>query len=126
MQTFYNGFPGWGWMGWGGTATTEAIPQRVGTLTVDLFDGRVMSEVTAAFHEAREACLGNLQGLFDNAAEIGRLRGIRDIAARITDVTHVPALLRDTVKAVQASRRGTSICVPSCCRAGSCRWCRAA
>ena len=45
LQTFYDGFPGWGWRAawWGGgigTATTEVIPQRIGNLTVDLFDGR--------------------------------------------------------------------------------------
>ena len=39
LQTFYDGFPGWGWMGWGGTSTTTVIPQRVGDLTVDIFDG---------------------------------------------------------------------------------------
>lgn len=41
LQTFYDGFPGWGWRGWGGmgTATTEVVPQRVGNLTVDIFDG---------------------------------------------------------------------------------------
>jgi hypothetical protein len=41
LQTFYNGFPGWGWMGWGGmgTATTTATPEQVGTLNVDVFDG---------------------------------------------------------------------------------------
>jgi hypothetical protein len=39
LQTFYNGFPGWGWRGWGGTSTTEVIPERVGTLNVDIFDG---------------------------------------------------------------------------------------
>ena len=40
MQTFYDGFPGWGWHGWGGmgTATTTVVPERVGTLTVDVFD----------------------------------------------------------------------------------------
>lgn len=40
MQTFYNGFPGWGWMGWGGmgTATTQVVPEAVGTLNVDVFD----------------------------------------------------------------------------------------
>jgi len=40
LQTFYNGFPGWGWR-WGGdmgTATTTAVPERVGSLTVDIFD----------------------------------------------------------------------------------------
>lgn len=44
METYYNGFPGWGWRAgwWGGmgTTTTEVIPERVGNLTVDLFDGR--------------------------------------------------------------------------------------
>jgi hypothetical protein len=39
METFYNGLPGWGWMGWEGTATTQVIPQRVCNLTVDVFDG---------------------------------------------------------------------------------------
>ena len=41
LQTFYNGFPGWGWGGWGGagTATTTVTPERVGALTVDIFDG---------------------------------------------------------------------------------------
>ena len=41
METFYNGFPGWGWRGWGGmgTATTEVVPESVGNLTVDIFDG---------------------------------------------------------------------------------------
>ena len=40
LQTFYNGFPGWGWGGWGagGTATTTVIPETVGSLTVDMFD----------------------------------------------------------------------------------------
>jgi hypothetical protein len=42
LQTYYDGFPGWGWRGWGGmgTATTEAIPEKVGNLTVDIFDGQ--------------------------------------------------------------------------------------
>jgi hypothetical protein len=42
IQTFYDGFPGWGWRGWAGmgTATTYAIPEEVGTLTVDCFDGQ--------------------------------------------------------------------------------------
>lgn len=41
LETFYDGFPGWGWRGWGGmgTATTQVIPERVGNLTVDIFDG---------------------------------------------------------------------------------------
>ncbi len=42
LQTFYNGSPGWGWMGWGGagTVTTQVIPERIGNLTVDVFDGQ--------------------------------------------------------------------------------------
>lgn len=44
METFYDGFPGWGWRAgwWGGgmgMSTTQAVPERVGTLTVDVFDG---------------------------------------------------------------------------------------
>src|ERR1700744_347053 len=43
METFYTGFPGWGWRAgwWGGmgTTTTQVVPERVGTLTVDVFDG---------------------------------------------------------------------------------------
>jgi Domain of unknown function (DUF4136) len=41
LETFYDGFPGWGWRGWGGTVTarTQVIPQRVGNLVVDIFDG---------------------------------------------------------------------------------------
>jgi Domain of unknown function (DUF4136) len=41
LQTFYDGFPGWGWRGWGGMgmATTDVVPERVGNLTVDIFDG---------------------------------------------------------------------------------------
>jgi uncharacterized protein DUF4136 len=44
LQTFYDGFPGWGWRAswWGmgmGTSTTEVVPERVGNLTVDVFDG---------------------------------------------------------------------------------------
>jgi hypothetical protein len=45
LETFYTGFPGWGWRArwWGGagmgTTATEVIPERVGNLTVDVFDG---------------------------------------------------------------------------------------
>lgn len=42
LETFYDGFPGWGWRHWGGgtgIATTETIPERVGNLNVDIFDG---------------------------------------------------------------------------------------
>jgi hypothetical protein len=39
MQTFYDGFPGWGWRGWGGgVAYTETIPEQVGNLNIDIFD----------------------------------------------------------------------------------------
>jgi len=41
LQTFYDGFPGWGWRGFGdglATTTVENIP--VGTLMVDVFDGQ--------------------------------------------------------------------------------------
>jgi hypothetical protein len=40
MQTFYDGFPGWGWRGFGGMgmATTSVVPERVGNLNVDIFD----------------------------------------------------------------------------------------
>jgi hypothetical protein len=44
LETFYTGFPGWGWRaGWRGggmgTTATEVVPERVGNLTVDIFDG---------------------------------------------------------------------------------------
>jgi len=41
METFYDGFPGWGWRGWGGMgmATTQVVPDRVGNLNVDIFQG---------------------------------------------------------------------------------------
>src|SRR5581483_1272044 len=43
LETFYTGYPGWGWRAgwWGGmgTTTTQVVPERVGTLTVDVFDG---------------------------------------------------------------------------------------
>ena len=37
LETFYNGFPGWRWGGFG-TATTTVTPYRVGDLVVDVFD----------------------------------------------------------------------------------------
>ena len=42
VQTYYSGFPGWGWRGWGGmgTATTTVVPEQVGTAMVDVFDGQ--------------------------------------------------------------------------------------
>jgi hypothetical protein len=41
IQSFYNGFPGWGWQGWGGAGTVSTnAPERVGNLTVDLFDAQ--------------------------------------------------------------------------------------
>jgi len=41
LETFYNGFPGWGWRGWSGmgTAETQVIPEEIGSLTVDIFNG---------------------------------------------------------------------------------------
>jgi hypothetical protein len=41
LQTFYDGFPGWGWGGWPGMgeATTTRIPQKVANLNVNIFDG---------------------------------------------------------------------------------------
>lgn len=40
LETYYTGFPGWGWRGWAGmgSATTEVVPEKVGNLTVDIFD----------------------------------------------------------------------------------------
>ena len=45
IETFYDGFGGgWGWHRWGGLGVGEAIttehPYTVGTIVVDLFDGR--------------------------------------------------------------------------------------
>jgi len=39
LQTFYDGFPGWRWGGFG-ESTTYNEPSTVGTLTVDIFDGQ--------------------------------------------------------------------------------------
>jgi len=40
LETFYTGFPGWGWRYWGGMGTTVAqvVPERVGNLNLDIFD----------------------------------------------------------------------------------------
>jgi Domain of unknown function (DUF4136) len=38
LQTFYDNFGGWGWMGWDGMATTQEQTYEVGTLVVDMFD----------------------------------------------------------------------------------------
>jgi hypothetical protein len=40
IETYYTGYPGWGWRGWVGigNATTTVIPEKVGNLTVDVFD----------------------------------------------------------------------------------------
>src|SRR5205085_2685363 len=38
METFYNGYPGWYWNGWDGIATTTVDYNKVGNLTVDIFD----------------------------------------------------------------------------------------
>jgi len=64
LQTFYDGFPGWGWRAgwWGGgigTATTEVIPERVGNLTVDAFDGQTKQLVFRG--EASEVLSGDPQ-----------------------------------------------------------------
>jgi hypothetical protein len=47
LETFYDGFPGWGWRAgwWGagggmGMSTTETVPEKVGNLTVDIFDSQ--------------------------------------------------------------------------------------
>jgi hypothetical protein len=41
MESFYTGFPGWGWRHWGGMegVTTDVVPEVVGNLSVDIFDG---------------------------------------------------------------------------------------
>jgi len=39
LETFYTGYPGWRWRGWGGMETTAVVPERVGNLTVDVFLG---------------------------------------------------------------------------------------
>jgi hypothetical protein len=40
-QTFYDGMgPGWRWGGFGTTATTTVVNDRVGTLVVDVFDAQ--------------------------------------------------------------------------------------
>jgi hypothetical protein len=41
LETFYTGYPGWGWRArwWGGGVLAEEVPERVGNLTVDVFDG---------------------------------------------------------------------------------------
>ena len=40
-QTFYDGFGGWGWRGFGPeTATTTVQNERVGTLVVDMYDSQ--------------------------------------------------------------------------------------
>jgi len=39
LETFYDGFPGWRWGGFGGIATTNVVPERIGSLTVDIFMG---------------------------------------------------------------------------------------
>ena len=40
-QTFYDGFGGWGWRGFGGeTATTTVQNERVGTLVIDMYSAQ--------------------------------------------------------------------------------------
>jgi hypothetical protein len=38
LQSFYDGFPGWGWHRYWGPVTTTVETYEVGTLVVDLFD----------------------------------------------------------------------------------------
>jgi hypothetical protein len=62
LETFYNGFPGWGWRAgwWGGgmgLATTQVVPERVGTLTVDIFDGNTKQLIFRG--EATDSLSGN-------------------------------------------------------------------
>jgi hypothetical protein len=61
METFYTGFPGWGWRAgwWGGmgTTTTQVIPERVGNLTVDVFDGNSKQLIFRG--EATDSLSGN-------------------------------------------------------------------
>jgi hypothetical protein len=59
LQTYYDGFPGWGWRGWGGmgTATTTAVPQKIGNLTVDIFDGQTKQLIWRG--QAAQAISGN-------------------------------------------------------------------
>jgi hypothetical protein len=38
IETYYNTFPGWYWRGWDGMASTYVDINRVGNLTVDVFD----------------------------------------------------------------------------------------
>jgi len=48
LQTFYDGFPGWGWYRWGGywgPATTTVETYEVGTLLVDVFDSQMKQVV---------------------------------------------------------------------------------
>jgi hypothetical protein len=43
LETFYDGFPGWGWRRFGGgmgETTTQVERTPIGTLTVDIFDGQ--------------------------------------------------------------------------------------
>jgi hypothetical protein len=67
VETFYDGFPGWGWRagwwgGWGGgigTSTTQVVPQRVGTLTVDIFDGNTKQLIFRG--ESTDSLSGNAE-----------------------------------------------------------------
>jgi hypothetical protein len=46
LETFYSGFGGWRWRGWGvGMATTIPETYEVGTLIVDLFDTKTKQVV---------------------------------------------------------------------------------
>ena len=39
LETFYTGFPGWRWRAWGGSRTVTVVPEKIGNLTVDVFQG---------------------------------------------------------------------------------------
>jgi len=59
LQTYYDGFPGWGWRGWAGmgTSTTEVVPEKVGNLTIDIFDGQTKQLIWRG--QAAQAITGN-------------------------------------------------------------------
>jgi hypothetical protein len=59
LQTYYDGFPGWGWRGWAGmgTSTTEVVTEKVGNLTIDIFDGQTKQLIWRG--QAAQAITGN-------------------------------------------------------------------
>lgn len=54
VESFYDGFPGWGWHRWGGpgVVTTEVETYTAGTLVVDMFDARTKQLVWRGYAEA--------------------------------------------------------------------------